>query len=212
MTDKMGTHLTRPHFLLPKETPCHSPAKKADMETILPRSEVRFVMKPLLRALFTFLLFALTMSFLFACSQGSEQETGSSQTSHPPQTTEPPVNPPKLTELHVEGGYELSFSAEITSYTVQIPAGRPAVPQVSAKAEENASLTIHQATSPIRKRAVPRGLRSPRTGYPVIIQSPLSRMPRRASSFNMPMSTPMLRHIPPRRGKSLPFPAQIPRF
>ncbi|MBE6636629.1 MAG: hypothetical protein E7618_02360 [Ruminococcaceae bacterium] len=105
-------------------------------------------MKPLLRALFTFLLFALTMSFLFACSQGSEQETGSSQTSHPPQTTEPPVNPPKLTELHVEGGYELSFSAEITSYTVQIPAGRPAVPQVSAKAEENASLTIHQATIP----------------------------------------------------------------
>lgn len=59
---------------------------------------------------------------------------------------EPVVVIPKLNGLTVDGGYTLSFDPEINAYTVQIPAGRPRIPQISATAEAGAEVSLLQAT------------------------------------------------------------------
>lgn len=68
--------------------------------------------------------------------EGSQTETGGS------------VEAPELSALTVDGGYTLSFSPEQHSYEITIPAGRPRVPQITAEAAADCTLTVTQAVLP----------------------------------------------------------------
>ena len=81
-------------------------------------------------------------------------------TTEPNVTTEPvvttpgePVDPiengPTLSSMTLNNGASIYFRPEEGSYTVTLPAGRPAVPQITAEAaDEGAEVTVYQAMFP----------------------------------------------------------------
>lgn len=53
---------------------------------------------------------------------------------------------PFLSELTIDGGYSVNFAERQTAYIVELPAGRPRIPRVSASAAEGCDVMVEQAT------------------------------------------------------------------
>jgi len=100
----------------------------------------------------TLILLALLMLGGQLCSCGGDHGSGTATTTEDGSPPPPSVSSTAvLTELAIDGGYSLDFAPTVLDYEVAIPAGRPAIPEVSYQAPENATVSVSKAVIPDSK-------------------------------------------------------------
>lgn len=106
------------------------------------------------RKILSLILVATMLSgVIIGCADQTVDPTGTladpTTGSKPTDPTDAPTDPDpvvQLASLSVDGGYTITFDPEVKEYTVNIPAGRPRVPHISAEGADGATVELLQAT------------------------------------------------------------------